>query len=451
MRNNLIIILAALVSISLYLFAPIDKTILKGLSLLLFIAVLWLTEALPVTVTALAVPILAVLTGIFDVRHALSHFANPVIFLFLGGFALAATLHKHTLDEAIAGRIMKAAGTRPLYSILALFVSTALLSMWISNTATAAIMLPVALGIMSKMKKRSASRDAFILLGIAYSANIGGIGTLVGSPPNAITAANLGMSFSDWIYVGLPLMIILLPAMIAFLYYFFRPDFRNEEIAQPETVHEHSTRSDVIKVGAIFGVTVLLWLLSVPISSRLGIEKDLDAIVALFGIFLLVATGTIKWKEIEGFTDWGVLLLFGGGLVLSAVLTETGASRYLAMLVEEHLSIHGPFPLLLGAVVLMIFLTEVASNTASAAIMVPIFLALGQDMIQYSPRTLALSVGLAASCAFMLPVATPPNALVYGTEKIEQKTMVRVGFYLNIICALIISTVSYFFLEMLHR
>ncbi|MEQ9617594.1 MAG: SLC13 family permease [Deltaproteobacteria bacterium] len=446
MKKNLVIVLSGLVSFAIYFLLPVEKEILKGLSILFFIAALWLTEAVPLTVTALLTPILAVLTGILDVKGALSHFANPVIFLFMGGFALAAALHKHGLDELIAGRIMKAAGKKSLYSILGLFLSTALLSMWISNTATAAIMLPVALGIISNFKDPSPSRDAFILLGVAYSANIGGIGTIVGSPPNAITAANLGLSFRDWIAVGAPIVAILMPIMIAVLYYVLKPALPERNIQPSGNINAPKTR-DMYKVGLIFLVIVTLWLFSRPISKMLGIEGDFDSIVALFGIFLLVFFRTIKWNEIQRFTDWGVLILFGGGLVLSAVLSETGASGYLAGLVETHMSVYGPFPLILGSVLLMIFLTEVASNTASAAIMVPIFLALGQETIHSSPRTIALSVGIAASCAFMLPVATPPNALVYGTEKVRQRTMIKTGLYLNIIFAVVISVVGYIFLK----
>ncbi len=151
----------------------------------------------------------------------------------------------------------------------------------------------------------------------------------------------------------------------------------------------------------------------------------------------------MKWKEIENFADWGVLLLFGGGLALSGVLSETGASAYLARLVETHLAAYGPFLLILGSVTLMIFLTEVASNTASAAILVPIFLVLGQEIGHEQPFQLAITVGIAASCAFMLPVATPPNALVFGTERIKLRDMMRVGFKLNIISAIIITLVAY--------
>lgn len=446
MNKYLIILLSAICSISLYVFLPLDKNVLKGLSILLFIAALWITESLPITVTALLVPVLAVLTGIFDVKEALSYFAHPIIFLFLGGFGLATALHKYSLDELFASYIMKIAGTKMIFSILGLFVSTALLSMWISNTATTAIMLPVALGLISSLEDKNPANVTFILLGVAYSANIGGIGTLVGSPPNAITAANLGMSFSDWLKVGIPFVLVLFPIMVVVLYFIIRP-----KLPDMKTVHKitpglvFKNRKSYI-VASVFALTIALWLFSKPLSSRLGIESGFDSLIAIFAVILLVLLRTVKWKEIERFTDWGVLLLFGGGLVLSGVLGETGASRYLAGLVESDSSYYGLFLLILGAVTLMIFLTEFASNTASAAIMVPVFLALGQELSLFSPDVLALSVGIAASCAFMLPVATPPNALVYGTERIRQRTMMKVGIVLNIICAVVIAVMAYFIL-----
>ncbi len=446
MRNLLVIALSAAISISVYLLIPIDKNILKGLSILIFIATLWITESLHITVTALLVPVLAVVTGIFGVKDALAHFAHPIIFLFLGGFALAAALHKQNLDEFLAGYIMKAAGTSFIVSVIALFVTAALVSMWISNTATTAIMLPVALGLISRLDQKNYRAEAFILLGVAYSANIGGIGTLIGSPPNAITAANLGMSFKEWLWIGVPFVVILLPVMIGVLYYKLKPTFVSTA-AKHTIISTVSLRNrNTYIVGLIFALTVLLWLLSKPISDMIGIEKGFDFIVAMLAIVLLVASRTIKWKEIERCADWGVLLLFGGGLALSAVLAETGASKFLAVLVETYLSEYGEFLLLFSSVLLMIFLTEVASNTASAAIMVPIFLAVGQESANLSPNVLALSVGIAASCAFMLPVATPPNALVYGTERVKQRTMMSAGLRLNIVCALIISVLAYFLL-----
>lgn len=444
MTKNLIIIISAICSVALYMLLPLDKNVLKGLSILFFIAALWLTEALPITVTALIVPVLAVITGILNVKEALSYFAHPIIFLFLGGFGLAAALHKYSLDELFAGFIMKAAGTKMLYSILGLFVSTAVLSMWISNTATTAIMLPVALGLIASLKDKNTANETFILLGVAYSANIGGIGTIVGSPPNAITAANLGLSFSEWLRIGIPAVLVLFPIMILVLFLKLRPKLPEVSTVRKTTAKLVFGNPKSYKVVAIFTLTVLLWLFSKPLSSLLGIEKSFDSLVAVFAIVLLVLFRTIKWKEVERFTDWGVLLLFGGGLVLSGILGETGASSYLARLVESDISGYGLLLLILGSVTLMIFLTEFASNTASAAIMVPIFLTLGQELSLSSPGVLALSAGIAASCAFLLPVATPPNALVFGTGRIKQWSMIKVGIVLNIISALLIAVIAYY-------
>lgn len=446
MNKNLIIIISAVFSIALYLFVPIDKTVLKGLSILIFIAALWLTEALPITVTALIVPVLAVVTGILNVKEALSYFAHPIIFLFLGGFGIAAALHKYNLDELFAGYIMKAAGSRMLYSILGLFIATALLSMWISNTATTAIMLPVALGMIESLKEKSRANETFILLGVAYSANIGGIGTILGSPPNAITAANLGLSFSDWLSFGIPAVVVLFPVMIAVIYFKLRPRLPDVGEMRKASFELVFSNPKSVRVAVIFCVTVALWLFSKPLSGLLGIEKDLDSLIAVLAIILLVLFRTIEWKEIQRFADWGVLLLFGGGLVLSGVLGETGASSYLVGLIKTDMYNLGLFALILGTVTLMIFLTEFASNTASAAIMVPILLALGSELSLSNPGILALSAGIAASCAFMLPVATPPNALVFGTERIRQRAMIKVGFVLNIISALIITALAYFIL-----
>ena len=443
MNKKLIILISAIISIAIFKLLPADKEVLKGLAILFFIGALWITESLPITATALLVPIIAVMTGIYEVKDALGFFAHPIIFLFLGGFALAAALHKYSMDELFAGYIMRAAGSKMIYSVISLFVATALISMWISNTATAAIMLPLALGLISKIKERNHAVEVFILLGIAYSANIGGIGTIVGSPPNAITAANLNLSFTDWLEFGIPTMLILLPVMIGVLYVMLRPKL--PEIAHLQTIKPRQVFSDKksYAVAGIFAFTVVLWLFSEPITDWLGIPQGFGSIIAVFAIVLLVLFRTMKWKEIENFADWGVLLLFGGGLALSGILSETGASAYLATIVETHLVGYGPFLLVLGAVTLMIFLTEVASNTASAAILVPIFLALGQEIGHDPPYELAITVGVAASCAFMLPVATPPNALVFGTERIKLREMMKAGFILNIICAILITLIAY--------
>ncbi len=445
MKNIIITILLFSVSAGLYFLLPFEKDISKGLSILFLIAGLWVTESLPITVTALSVPLIAVFMGIFDVKSSLSHFANPIIFLFLGGFALAAALHKQNIDELIAKIVLKTSKNNVLVSILILFLVTAAISMWISNTATTAMMLPVALGLLTRINKNGDYKiNLFVLLGLAYSANIGGIGTIVGSPPNGITAANLNMSFNDWLYVGIPSVLILFPVVIIFLYFRVKPVFKYQDYEENLTINfrDYINKNSILVV-VIFFITVLLWLLSKPLSNFLEISKGFDSLVAIFAIFLLTICRVVSWKEIERFTDWGVLLLFGGGLTLSAVLSETGASRFLANILYNNLFEYGFLVLLLGATLLMIFLTEIASNTASAAILVPIFLAVGIEIPSVNNNVLPLAVGIAASCAFMLPVATPPNALVFGTGKIDQRQMMKVGMGLNFICVIIICLITY--------
>jgi len=444
-KNIIITILLFSVSAGLYFLLPFEKDISKGLSILFLIAGLWVTESLPITVTALAVPLIAVFMGIFDVKSSFSHFANPIIFLFLGGFALAAALHKQNIDELIAKIVLRTSKNNVLVSILILFLVTAAVSMWISNTATTAMMLPVALGLLTRINKNGDYKiNLFILLGLAYSANIGGIGTTVGSPPNGITAANLNMSFNDWLYVGIPSVLILFPVVIIFLYFRVKPVFKYQDYEENLTINfrDYINKNSILVV-VIFFITVLLWLLSKPLSNFLEISKGFDSLVAIFAIFLLTICRVVSWKEIERFTDWGVLLLFGGGITLSAVLSETGASRFLANILYNNLFEYGFLVLLLGAVLLMIFLTEIASNTASAAILVPIFLAVGIEMPSVNNNVLPLAVGIAASCAFMLPVATPPNALVFGTGKIDQRQMMSIGMGLNFICVIIICLITY--------
>ncbi len=317
-----------------------------------------------------------------------------------------------------------------------LFLLTAFISMWISNTATTAMMLPLALGMLSRFEiKDNPGLYLFILLGIAYSANIGGIGTLVGSPPNAIAAAEIGLGFADWMKIGMPIVIILLPCMIALLFVLLAPKidqhFEQEEQNFTLTLERNA-------VLAVFLLTIVLWLFSKPLSSALSIEKGFDSMVAILAIFLLGILKLVGWKDIEKTTDWGVLLLFGGGITLSAILKSTGASSFLAEQISLFLS-DTPFFLFLALIcTFVVFLTEMASNTASTALMVPIFISIAAEL-GFPGDTLAIAIAVSASCAFMLPVATPPNAIVFGTGYIPQKSMMRTGFFLNLLCIVLIS------------
>lgn len=447
-RNGIILLVDIILFFVLLNTLPFAPEANKGLALLAFVAVLWLTEALHVTITALLVPILSIALGLVSSKEALSTFADPTIFLFFGGFALATALHIQNIDRMIANKIMALAGGKLSLAVIYLLAVTALLSMWISNTATAAMMLPLAMGILSKLDENAHHNTyVFVLLGIAYSASIGGMGTLVGSPPNAIVASNLNLTFSDWLGYGLPIMLILMPLMLGILYVVFKPNLSQQFDFNFEKIEFN--RSRVITLVIFIGIA-LCWIFSSYlnpfISGLFGIKSigSFDSIVALFAAVLLCVSRVVTWDQIQENTEWGVLMLFGGGLTLSAVLGKTGASKVMADGIV--FMIEGGHFYIIGLVVatFIIFLTEFTSNTASAALLVPIFISIA-EALGAPPIGLALIIGLGASCAFMLPVATPPNAIVFGTGKVRQSEMVKAGFWLNIICIFVIATYGYFF------
>ncbi len=404
-----------------------------GMGIFICIAFLWLTEALPLAATALLVPVLAVVTGVMDVKAALAGFAHPLIFLFLGGFALASAMAYQGLDRWIANRIVQAGKQGFMRISLLLFGVTALLSMWMSNTATTAMMMPLVLGILGQMdagETKSSSRNSvFLLLGVAYSASVGGIGTLVGSPPNAIAAQKLGIGFGEWMRFGVPAVLVLLPLMVAVLWWVCRP----EPVGRVEIRREAFVFNwHRVVTLVIFAATALCWMFGAPLGKWLGIGDAMDTLVALVAVLALLYFRVVRWRDIDRGTDWGVLLLFGGGITLSTILGKTGASLFLAM---EFSSLVGTWPgilLIAGIVGFVIFLTELSSNTATAALMVPIFFAVASELGLEAGK-LVIPLALAASCAFMLPVATPPNAIVFGTGKVPQREMMRVGLALNLV------------------
>ncbi|EGQ8514098.1 TPA: DASS family sodium-coupled anion symporter [Vibrio parahaemolyticus] len=430
-RNSMILNANILLFIILFNTLPFEPQVVTGISILVFVAILWLTEAIHVSITALLIPMLAVFLGVFNTQAALNNFSNSIIFLFLGGFALAAALHKQKLDQALADKVLLIARGRMSVAVFMLFGVSAGLSMWISNTATAAMMLPLVLGVMTKLDaKKNHNTFLFVLLGIAYSASIGGIATLVGSPPNAIAAAEVGLNFTEWMKLGLPISLILMPIAILVLYTMTKPDLSHKFELDHKPVEW--TNGKMVTL-AIFLLTVTLWIFSKPINIMLGGFAKFDTLVAIGAILLLGASRAVEWKDIEKTTDWGVLILFGGGICLSNVLKATGTSVFLAHSLTGFLEQAGVLLTILSVVAFVVFLTEFASNTASAALLVPVFATIA-EALGLSPVILSALIAVAASCAFMLPVATPPNAIVFGTGHIKQKEMMRIGFVLNIAC-----------------
>lgn len=436
LANTLIaVVLAFIINVSVD--APISVT--HGLAIFVAIAWLWISQALPITTTALLIPILAMLTGLLPASQAFEQFANPVIFLFMGGFALAAALQKYSLDQLFANKMLSLSGGKPFKAILLLFLTTAMLSMWISNTATLALMLPIALGLLSTYDRQSsANLIVFVLLGLAYSGNLGGMATLIGSPPNAIAASAANLSFSDWLSWGVPMFALLFPLMILVLFILFRPKFSDSiEIDLPK-VELSWQRSFVITV---FVIAALGWIFSAPLSNVLGIHSGFDAMIAVCAIVLLTGSKSLPFDEFVSKTNWGILLLFGGGLTLSTLLKSSGTSLWLANGISNVLPVNHTLLVLLIICVFVIFLTELVSNTASAALLIPLFMTIASDL-GLPPVGIAVMIALCASCAFMLPVATPPNAIVFSSGLVPQKQMMRAGLLLNLIFAVVISVVS---------
>ncbi|EDO8527578.1 DASS family sodium-coupled anion symporter [Campylobacter jejuni] len=448
--KTFIIVADIILFIALLALLPFETKVNQGLAILAFIAVLWLSEALHVTITAILIPILAVIMGLMPTKSALHGFADPNIFLFFGGFALAAAMHFQELDKIIAQRILMLARGNFALAALYIFFTTAFLSMWMSNTATAAMMLPLAIGMLSQLDyEENKNTYVFVLLGIAFSASIGGIGTLVGTPPNAIVATNLNITFAQWLQYGIPIVIIFMPLMILVLYVTFKPNLKFQINTDLEQKIPMDTQKYITLI--IFAIVAMCWIFSSYINSfvsnLLGFEKKIanfDSVIAILAAVLVCTFRVVSWKKVQENTDWGVLMLFGGGITLSLVLKDSGASKIMADGIISLIA--GGHLFLIGLLVslFIVFLTEFTSNTASAALLVPLFISMAESLGAPS-LGLALIIGIGASCAFMLPVATPPNAIVFGTGYIKQSQMVRVGIYLNVLCSIIIALMAYFF------
>lgn len=444
-KGMIIFAISAIISLVLYNVMPFDTEVNKGLALLIFVGILWLTEAIHVTATAISVPLLAMLIGIpdFETKKALAHFADPIIFVFFGGFALAATMHVQKLDKKIAFGLVSLAKGHLGMAVLLIFTVTAGLSMWISNTATAAMMLPLALGLLTQVdKEKDRNTFVFVLLGIAYSASIGGLGTLVGSPPNAIAAKALDLDFAGWMKYGLPIMLVFMPTLLGAMYFVLKPNLNQKVTMQPEDIPWTFPR---ILTIIIFLVTAVSWIFGKQLGEMVGFKSP-DTVIALFAAVAVLVCGLVSWKQVSDNTDWGVLMLFGGGIALSVVMEKSGASKLLGEQIASILSVAPAFVVILAIATFIIFLTEFTSNTASAALLVPVFAPIGMQL-GLPKELLVMVIGIGASCAFMLPVATPPNAIVMGTGYIKQKEMMSVGFVLNLVSITIVTIWAFFFLR----
>ncbi|HPR41211.1 MAG TPA: DASS family sodium-coupled anion symporter [Candidatus Methanofastidiosa archaeon] len=453
---------------------------MKVLAIALLMAIWWITEAIPVSVTALLPAMLLPFLGVCHYNgntypgyfSAFEQYANYLIFLFLGGFIIAASMRKWGLDKRISLNILRVFGTKPSRVVLGFMVATAFLSMWISNTATAAMMMPVALAVLTQagLKPGKSSFGFCLMLSIAYAASIGGIGTLIGTPPNGIAVGFIAqfqgkvITFADWLKIGLPIVIIFLPIAWRYIIWRFPPEV--EEISGGKgVIRENLRKLGNLSTGEkttlfVFVLTAVMWATRSSIvigdftllkgwSTWFGgyfsfVHDSTVSILAVILLFLLpVGEGkfTMDWSTASRYVPWGTLILFGGGLTLGKSIANTGLSSWFA----SHLTSFGSVNIvivLLAIAIMSVLLSEVTSNTATTSMLMPVMFSLGVALNR-DPVTFMITSAVATSMVFSLPVATPPNAIVFGTGYVGIDRMAKNGILLDFIGIIIWTIVVY--------
>lgn len=460
-------------SIIYYFGAKENSLALKSLSIAAIMIIWWITEALPIFFTSLLPIILFPLLGVSDIKETTSHYANPVIYLFMGGFMIAIAMEKWNLHKRIALTIVKYTGTDANSIIFGFMLSTYFLSMWLSNTATAVMMLPIGISIInlcineSNCNTKSARNFAIcMMLGIAYGANIGGIATLIGTPPNLVLLAyikemyNYEISFAKWLLFGLPFSFMLLYITYIIGIKFIFPNKLGNIKGSANLLEEEIKKlgkfsAQEKSVLLIFIFTALLWIFREQIN-RIDFLKNLnDSIIALIGAFLLFITPSEKkGKKLLNWDDmaqlpWGILLLFGGGLSLASGMEKAGVLNNIGNWATQ-LNLGNGILMMLLLTSIALFLTEVMSNVALATVFIPIVCiiaeSMGKNVLYFS-----IPITIAASCAFMLPMSTPPNAIVFSSGHIRIADMAKTGLILNLISIILITIIAYFILPLIFN
>ncbi len=450
---------------------PREASVVAAVGLLM--AIWWATEAIPVAATAFAPIVILPLAGVASIAEAASPYANPIIYLFLGGFVIALAIERCGLHRRIAFSIFAVIGADARFIVAGFMVAAAFVSMWISNSSTTLMLLPIAVSVVTVISETMPELDArerrnfgaCLLLGLAYAATIGGLSTLVGTPPNAFLAGfmqetyGVEMGFARWMMVGLPVALCLLPvAWLMLVRVIFPVSFRASGAAM---THIHELRGNLgkmskaeVRTTLLFLALVLAWVFREPIQALTGLTGLTDAGVAMAAAMaaFLIPSGKanralVVWEDMSRL-PWGVLILFGGGLALASAVASSG----LALWIGQQLSPLGAVNivlLIIAATAMVIFLTELTSNLGTAATFLPVIAAIAVETGQ-DPLAFVIPVTLAASCAFMLPVATPPNAIVFSSGLVSIPQMVRAGFWLNIISVVLLSVVALYWAPMIY-
>ncbi|PIB30823.1 anion transporter [Maribacter sp. 4U21] len=436
----------------------------------IWIAIWWITEAIPIAVTALLPLVLFPLSGGLDLPTTSGSFGHKYVFLYMGGFIIAIAIEKWNLHKRIALNIINFIGSDIRKIILGFMMATAFLSMWISNTATAVMMLPIGIAIIKQLRDNPDTIEdenlifgKALMLGIAYSASIGGVATLIGTPPNLVLAGvvldtyGYEITFMQWFTFGLPISIILLFICWKYL---TRYAFSFEQTEFPGGKEEIKRQLQLLgkisyeekSVGFIFAFTAFCWIARSFLLQQFlpGLDDTIIAICFAIVLFLIPARNRkeqlINWEEAVQM-PWGIILLFGGGMALAKGFEVSGLAVWIGSQMTS-LSGLSIIVLILVLIAAVNFLTEITSNLATTAMLLPVLAPMALT-INVHPFALMVGAAVAASCAFMLPVATPPNAVVFGSGYLRIPDMVKKGLFMNIISILILTLFVYFALPVL--
>lgn len=428
----------------------------------LWMAVWWMSEALPLAATSLLPLVLLPLSGVRPVSAVGPHYGHQLVFLFLGGFVLALVVEQAGLHRRLALRVLRAVGTSPRRLLWGFAGTTAVLSMWLSNTATTLMMLPIAAGVVGGLAATDRRVASAIFLGVAYGASIGGIGTLIGTPPNLVLSGQATqlvhglppLTFVGWMAFGVPVVIVLLPVACVLLSRGLPRGVGEGEqststalAAQQAALGAWSSRER--RAGVLFLLTALAWITrrfwAGFFPQPQAITDTVPAIAAAILATVLPAGGAerrplVDWQEIRHGVPWGVLLLFGGGFALADAIAASGLDDWLA----AQLAGLGVLPLPLVVLVIALlttFATELTSNTATATLLMPVMASLAK-VLGVAPYLLMVPATVSASCAFMLPVATPPNAIVLGSGQVNARDLLHHGSWLNLLGALVVTALT---------
>ncbi|MBL7864741.1 MAG: SLC13 family permease [Cyclobacteriaceae bacterium] len=423
----------------------------------------WATEAMPIPISALLPMIVFPLMGVSSVREASAPYGDPVIFLFMGGFILALGLERHNLHQRIALSLIRLTGTSGNGIILGFMLSTALISMWISNTATAIMMLPIAASVTTLLATEMGKQDdprfkkfaTGLMLAIAYAASIGGMATIIGTPPNVVMVGymkrfyDLDVSFTSWMIVGIPMMTF---ALVACYLLITRVLFVNKlpsiegsrELIQRKYQELGRLKKEEKLVLTVFSITCFFWIFRQNLNGLLGKNLLDDTTIAMAGgvLMFLIPIDFKKQKFLLEWGDmkelpWGILLLFGGGLCLADGMEKSGLVQMVGTYFSSQKDVD-PALLIFTLTAISMGLTELMSNVALITIFVPVVFGIA-DGFQINPIWLAMPVTFAASCAFMMPISTPPNAVLFASGYIRMTDMIKTGFFLNLACLVIIT------------